>query len=267
MPQVASWDITRLGFKTLAFLVHFGFSIFLLQWYIQNSSCNSGNRSKTYTQTFINLFGKERESWAVLPNTDKDQSYHYTQDYVPVMSKVAISTHCPEYNVSNGITENDLCIFRGVMPSMETTYLKDDYTLGSTTNLVFLMILFEWITASFALDYVAESLYKEYKWETIGKMAHQISIVWNVILLIVVIVYIPNLPWNNVIIVGVISIVAITRQMLTYGQYMNKTVTRYIEYALTAPVLMISVLSIVASASQGLYCIPIPICLNLFVMI
>jgi hypothetical protein len=103
-----------------------------------------------------------------------------------------------------------LCMFRGVMPSADVTYINDDYTLGGVNNLVFLMMLFEWITASFALDYLA-STFKDI-FVQLGFNA--VALCWNACLFVFSLYYVNKLPYNNMTMGWVLAVIAMVRQLL-----------------------------------------------------
>jgi hypothetical protein len=114
------------------------------------------------------------------------------------------------------------------------------------------MLTFEWITAGFALDYVAN----EY-----GKFIHvslsHVSIIWNLAFGFTTAFYSDSMPRNNLILAAVVLFAALflqiqhVRKLMMHRltdksfQSFNGTTTRYFEYSLTAPILMIAVHNIV----------------------
>jgi hypothetical protein len=260
--------------KYSAFLVHLCFSSFLLGWFITSGKCDS-NSFTTYPATQVQ--DGWRRIWPVLVDY-RYQSYSYNKDYNPVFSLQGIKTHsqhedlkdtCRDYSA-----ETQSCDYvgksGGVMPSVEIEYGMLDYTLGGVNNIVFLMMVFEWITASFALDYIAED----------NRPLNYFSILWNYALLVLTAVYTPELPLNNVVLTYVLVCLAIFRQLLhasrspeteTWGvpqlwhlgeikgklpkNVMDKITTRYFEYSLTAPVLIIAVQSIVTFSPGWTYAV------------
>lgn len=141
--------------------------------------------------------------------------------------------------------------------------------------MVFLMLVFEWITAGFALDYVADELQniagktkERYRPGIKTIICNSVSIAWNIVLLLAILILFSRIPWNNAMLACVVTSLALIRQILhifaihgymhwvlvvylqtslaTYS--LEKIVTRYFEYALTAPLLLIAVQGIVGFA-------------------
>jgi hypothetical protein len=86
-------------------------------------------------------------------------------------------------------------------------------------------------------------------------------LLWNVLYIFVITTFSGVLPWNNLVVVSVVLIAALSRQIRHHEKLVsrydngilvrfNGTTTRYFEYSLTAPILMISVHNIVTNG-QG----------------
>jgi hypothetical protein len=265
--------------KLVVFSVHFGFSIFLMDWYYNENKCdNRSNRANYYQATAFD--GSTRRSIYPVLAEDQHKSYRYNEKWDAEYLNTDV--HC-RHNVSNATA---LCMFKGVMPSADVTYLKDDYMLGGVNNMVFLMMLFEWITAAFALDYLASTVDNV----LVQLGGNAIALCWNICLFVFSLAYVKKLPFNNMIMGWLLALVAMARQVLhmnnlyvarqtkdksqiTFFGYvfdtkaftvlnrifgtengkLNPITTRYFEYALTAPVLLIAVQSIVTQADGWAY--------------
>jgi hypothetical protein len=86
-------------FKLLLFCFHFGFSIFLLNWYSNNKKCGTGNRGAMYTQTSINALELSERYIEAVYVSEKDQAYSYYQNYTAIFSKESLLSRCTSYQV------------------------------------------------------------------------------------------------------------------------------------------------------------------------
>lgn len=239
--------------KILAFLIHFAACICLIAWHQKNINDDAPPMRLNqvyYRETVIDSREEEIRYPVIVPMGD--EAYTFNDMYEEVFDKQTMDGNC------NETKEEGACAMQGVMPTMEIQYLKQDYTLGSANDTVFLLLLFEWITASFALEYVIEGLWPAHKHRKLGYPIGAFVIIWNIILLIYYAVQVTEIPWNNVALASILLGFTIVRQILQYAcsgsnwiteiylattsdNDMNTTVTRYFEYAITAPVLLLAV--------------------------
>jgi hypothetical protein len=264
-------------FKFIIFLVHFSFSIFLMDWYVKENRCELlSNRANYFKATTYD--GAITRNLLPMMAEKNNTAYTYTSGLDAVFSNTEKQCHLNAtqenrihlHPVAQFDATSPLCIFRGVMPAIEASYLKDDYTLGGVNNMVFLMLLFEWITASFALDYLADTT----NIPEVAIVYNLVSLCWNLCLFVFSFAYVTKLPFNNMTMGWALSLIAMLRQSfhlynsivteedeytilnVIFGEkdnQLNKITTRYFEYAITAPVLLISVQSIVAQSDGWTY--------------
>jgi hypothetical protein len=138
-------------FKVLVFLIHVSITVALFVWFLSDRTCGVGNRMTSYTQTEITREDEkvDRQHWAVLPEYPRDRAYVFDDRFHP---HGILENEAEQCKTSDGTTH---CIYKGIMPTVESEYRREDFTLGGSTNMIFLMLTFEWITSSFALDYIA----------------------------------------------------------------------------------------------------------------
>jgi hypothetical protein len=256
-----------------------------MHWYVRENSCELlSNRANYYRATTFDGSSSRR----LLPMLVEQEHVAYT--YTPQLDAVFPNTaiQCTNvdaiklgnlskinvYKVEEYDSTSPLCMFRGVMPAIEVTYERNDFMLGGVNNMIFLMLVFEWITASFALDYLADAMPDDALLNT-PFIFNLISLAWNLVLFVFSFMYVKKLPYNNMTLAWVLALVAFVRQSFAfYNKYivekghlsetyhivhyifdaddkdkLNKITTRYFEYAITAPVLLIAVQSIVAQSA------------------
>jgi hypothetical protein len=248
----------RLFVKVLLFIVHCGFSIFLMHWFVKENKCDNVSYRATYYQSPHVDKSNTRPIFPVIV-AESDAAYKYNIELDAVCWNTDLQCGIPGLHAVHSLNgeplidwTSPLCQFRGVLPSAELMYLKDDYTLGGVNNMIFLMVVFEWITASFALTYVAAKLDAGY----IQTTCDAISLVWNLCLFVFSLAYSPKLPWNNMTIGWLLAAIAMAWQAVHIYSYkaqkvaykLNTITTRYFEYAITAPVLLIAVQGTVTQA-------------------
>lgn len=84
----------------------------------------------------------EADIWPVMVEGN-DTAYSYNENYISVFENRDIqckgtrsnltnisNTHAPYAHAMPFYSSNPLCMFRGVMPSVEKNYEKNDYMLG-----------------------------------------------------------------------------------------------------------------------------------------
>jgi hypothetical protein len=243
-------------FKFIVFLTHFACTIALLYWFLSERTCGVGNRATWYSQTKVqhetrlehwNL----REHWAVLAKDVHQQAYVFDSLYNPRSLFDSIYNTC---KITNGTREK--CQYKGIMPTVETSYIQNDWTIGGVNNMVFLMLTFEWVTVGFALDYIGN----EYTGLTQIYVA-LLAIFWNMVYALLATIHLGEMPFNNMLLVWIVLIAVLFRQIrhvIKLWRFrsqahkdvkrFNGTTTRYFEYSLTAPLLMIAVHGIVTQA-------------------
>ena len=145
--------------KFIVFLVHFTASLLLMVWYFQNDRCAKlNNRANYYNAQTFDLSTSRLFSPVLVTNNNMAYAYNanFDTDFLKIngschhlnLTNIS-SVHVIHYNTGVSIdTTSPLCMFKGVMPSMDIAYIREDWMLGGINNMVFLMMLFEWITAS-----------------------------------------------------------------------------------------------------------------------
>jgi hypothetical protein len=188
--------------------------------------------------------------------------------------------------IATGNTSN-LCLSRGIPPAIEKRHDNSSLMIGSVVNVPLLLLVFEWITTGFAFSYCFAKLkffskairrdeengessgnnsFKKFVWFTT-------IIIWNFMIVIAELARgrdATPIPYNNLVLVFILMVLASIVQIQfmnlhwggdkhdnTHDKDKHKVVEdqatemriqfRYAEYAITAPVLMIAVQSIVVT--------------------
>jgi hypothetical protein len=239
--------------KVTISVVHVSFSIFLAVWYSEYIKCDSGNMMMTFQETSIHDSILQHPIFPVRVSSG-EESYTYNRELYPVFDRKNVEENCGKEFTEVGSA--DFCAFRGIVPSVDVEYSRTDLSIASGYNMVFLMLLFEWITASFAVEYVGDSLNENHKISI-----NVVTIVWNMTLFIYTCCYTHELPSSNVFLaLCYLSILMIRTTLriifpdiisvfyIADGKTSDAISTRYFEYALTAPVLLLGVQGITTFA-------------------
>ena len=247
------WEIF---FKTICFLTHFSFAVTTMIFLVDPSYCNINSNRRNYwiTSTNASIHANtklNRSMWPVMVPNVSDNAFVFDA----AGNKTFVNSNHTCQN------KDALCSLNGITPSLKIDYVDTDLTLGGVNNIWFLMMLFEWITASFALQYLLTLLNQllPKKWmqfETSQRkyIILSITVIWNILIFISLIQ--TKIPANNINLMVLLFICTCVTQ--AYYQYEAPVtvdpnsplniMTRYIEYAITAPVLMISVQTIMTTA-------------------
>jgi hypothetical protein len=286
--------------KLGTFIVHFTCSIFLLWWFTRRHLCDSlVNRAAVYSDTERDYYKSEtRHIWPVYISENESVPFEYTFDqFTGVDATFSETQLIAKCKGNNDLLENPnrkiiapkhTCSFQGLMPTIEIAYTQHDFTLGGINDMVFLMLVFEWITAAFALDYLYLALCDKIDGAA-GNIADTlkslklniVSMIWNIGLIIITFTQVNKLPLNNILLTVILTLFVLLLQysryecdkkeddpakldmtnlpkMLIHFFYIiigirDLIVTRYIEYSITAPILMMAVHSIITQAQGWTY--------------
>jgi hypothetical protein len=237
-PWCISAHTTKIGFKALILIGHAAVTIPLAVLLLRDRGCAMVQGQ--YWETGDGVRGSTA------------QLHH---NVWPVMVDPKESAY--SYNVTGHMFREDNCIsgrcvFSGIPPSVLVQYnAENDYTIGGANNIVFLMTLFEWITVGFAVISLLHAIASVPDGQTPGRVASLLEdrlsgaiwgsvIVWNTIGVCVWCATAHTIPLNNTWIGIVLGIIG-TLFQLWPSKPAGLIPLRYIEYAITAPVLLIAV--------------------------
>lgn len=239
-------DTSKLIWKGTAFLLHFSVSIYLVDLFFQNKECK--------------LFSSQSE----LMHAGTDfQAYHNDTDMWPMFFAVENVSLIMDYNQ----TVDHFAELNKTMPFEAAVLVSnhaDDALLGSVNSVIFLMALFEWITAGFALHYLSFQMFhmldrniRDINLDDAARLiVFGIDFTWFFIFPCICFSLMPKseIPINNAlcgIMLPVIGMVVVTsdhiiriKNKFEYDDVNMGIKVRYVEYSLTAPILMLALMSV-----------------------
>lgn len=236
------WYIASDFYKVLIFLGHAGVSVWLLILISDTETyCEEGSVIKHYVTEYVHNLANDpisskgqwrpNNTWPVLsPNMPVDAAFLTPPNMNPILNVQRCMTSGKAFNTAEGMDEIQhimehrpkytACALSGQFSAVEV--LDDSrYTpvLGSKNAILFLMLLFEWISASFALFYLdIFGRNNDYYWARFVTLA--CALAWNLTLFIMTFYMASTnrwfIPTNNLIIGGVVLMWAVITHIL-YG--------------------------------------------------
>jgi hypothetical protein len=259
------WKLAVQLYNVSIFLAHATASMFILYLIFQTDEyCLDGSNKVLYMEEYVHDDHHVASDPDIYPvrdiNYDMDAAYTFQSGVLQVNSLNCVATL---NQTLNNKAVADACTASGVHQTFESTPHSDAQAiLGASVNILFIMLIFEWVSASFALYYVEP--FNNTADTAIGRLIRTCVVVsWNILLIAVVFAMIFDhrwdIPTNNAIIglyalfkTGIIQILYSCVQSKPagdFGNIYNSPEIHYIEYAITAPILMMGVQSTIVSNS------------------
>lgn len=284
--------ILRNVYNISIFLAHASASIYILFLVFQvDKYCAEGSNKKHYIEEYVNnaqhryLYndGYSSRTWPV-----KNERYDGSEIYQGVLQ--------PTTGICRDITDQEsqnnavihACAAAGLHQSFEKTPDNAIQSiLGSSINILYLMLIFEWISASFALFYV-DDIQESKPNPNLSRFKLTILCIvfaWDITLIILAFVMVFDDRWNvptNNAILGMFALfktivvqISCTANAVSRPQNAvsetplnsplensySSAAIHYIEYAITAPILVIGVQSTIVLNSSIW---PIQVCVSIF---
>lgn len=235
--KIPFFYLSKTTFRLLLFLVHFTFSIILVAMMRGSPKCPRQNYWYSTSDTMISWAGCKGYTMKALAPPNEWQ------------------------NCTMG--EMGMCI-HGNPPAATILYDMDDFTIGGTVHPFACLVIFEYLTASFALIYLTDALVEDFTWFGQNStftwiIALTVATAWNFTLGLITFLTNDVVPFNHrfffVIVFFVVTFLVQAWFAMQIGNNDEpqkkeslRMQVRYLEYAQTASVLYISVVQVTSFA-------------------
>jgi hypothetical protein len=226
--------ITKIALQSVPLCAHFALVVYILAQIMWDSTSRIG--TSAMAQAFVDDNPSESPLYLVhTTNQSLRTSYQRSSWRLD---------HCVETHNSSYLLQ---CVDTGLFDVVRYDLPSSSLVLGSSLNVFYIILVFEWISTGFALFYIAPAS------GTLHDRIARIVASWNIILVILTAILYTTDSWNvpaNNCIFGIGSLlVASAIQMiigvLGLGEFTYRLVSRYCEYAITAPLLMLGTMSVI----------------------
>jgi hypothetical protein len=245
------------------FLTHASVSIYILYLIFQTDEfCLDGSNQKQYMESYVYssvhtsalAHPQPKDIWPVTDNNyERDAAYTVQSGILKVNSNTCVAN---DTETADNKAVSDACAAAGLHQTFERTPHGDlQAILGGSSNILFIMLIFEWVSASFALFYLSwPHMSKTWRW-----ICTVLAAIWDGILIIIVTVIIFDDRWDipaNNAIIGLFALFKTSIVHMVYTYQLPPTLgpdnvqrsyygaqIHYLEYAISAPILMMGVQS------------------------
>jgi hypothetical protein len=263
--MVTCWKPVIQLYNVSIFLAHATASMFILYLIFQTDrNCLDGSNKVLYMEEYVydnHHVATEPNVWPVRDiNYHTDAAYTFQSEVLQVNPFNCVATL---NQTLNNPAIADACAASGVHQTFERTPHSDSQAiLGARVNILFIMLIFEWVSASFALYYVEP--FNNAADSAMGRLIRTCVVVsWDILLISVVFAMIFDPRWDIPTDNAIIGLYALFKSCIIhvlyscvpskpagdFGNVYNSPEIHYIEYALTAPILMMGVQSTIVSNS------------------
>jgi hypothetical protein len=228
--------IGRIALQSIPLCAHFALVIYILAQIMWDSSSRIG--TSTMAQAFVDDNPSESPLYAVhTTNQTLRTSYQHSSwrlDY-------CVETHNSSYVLQ--------CVDTGLFDIVRYDLPSSTLVLGASLNVFYIILVFEWISTGFALFYIAPP----HKNATTHNIVARITASWNILLVILTAILYTTDSWDvpaNNCVFGIGSLLVASAIQMGLGALglENSTyrlVSRYCEYAITAPLLILGTMAVI----------------------
>jgi hypothetical protein len=246
--------------KLLALVAHTSFVVYLLFFVMWDKSCTIG--SIQMAEDFV-----DNQVWKLddiplyaMPITDAMDGTSYVRDS-PSLQEATVYNPDPRCATEESVSDALNCVDTGLFAFVRYALPKStSLVLASSLNLFYIILVFEWISTSFAVFYLMNPH------DTLN--TKRVLVVWNLILMLATVTLSSTSEWNipaNNVMVGLVSLAvtifvqmfvdriapAVDRKSDDKSRQQDESVSghysiiiRYCEYAITAPLLMMGTIAV-----------------------